>query len=52
MTALAVIAMSEAKKQSRIYTVFFSGLLRLAPRNDDKTNKGNVILTSLQSASK
>jgi hypothetical protein len=36
-TALAVIAMSEAKKQSRIspyFTLYFSGLLRLAPRNN------------------
>jgi hypothetical protein len=36
-SALVVIAMSVAKKQSRISPYFilhFSGLLRLAPRND------------------
>jgi hypothetical protein len=53
-TALAVIAMSEAKKQSRIssyFMLYFSGLLRLAPRNDgyaERTGLSSPIVCCLQ----
>jgi hypothetical protein len=48
-SALAVIAMSEANKQSGIYTLFyalfFSGLLRLAPRNDGYAERTGLSLS-------
>jgi hypothetical protein len=53
-SALAVIAMSEAKKQSRISPYFilhFSGLLRLTPRNDgyaERTGLSFPIVCCLQ----
>jgi hypothetical protein len=50
-TALAVIAMSEAKKQSRIspyFMLYFSGLLWLVPRNDGYAERtGTVIISCL-----
>jgi hypothetical protein len=44
-SALVVIAMSEAKKQSGIYTLFFFGLLRLAPRNDGYAGRTGLSLS-------